>query len=237
LKGQKLMTYNKKISFGKVAGVSLLSLVMMFAAIAPSMTQANAGGDDPPPTGTISKQHIEIIDNPECFTGIIIAKSSSTFCGFLISYNGDPAIVEDTVPAEWEVVLIVGEDFGFPFSGNCTFESAGKNVDKSATKITCDEATELVVGFIVQTRESPGSGKGNQEILKFKPTSCGDLVLNDGAVAYAGDGAGEKILVLDADGNLVPIVIDTSEPIVLTAINPDDRVCGSPEPDDEDEED
>jgi len=223
------MTYNKKISFGKVAGVSLLSLVMMFAAIAPSMTQANAGGDDPPPTGTISKQHIEIIDNPECFTGIIIAKSSSTFCGFLISYNGDPAIVEDTVPAEWEVVVI--GTFG---TGTCAWDV--KNPGKSATKITCEEATGLFVLVVVQTRESPATKDKENKDAKFKPTSCGELVLNDGAVAFSSVD-GEKILELDADGNLVPIVIDTSEPIVLTAINPDDRVCGSPEPDDEDEED
>ncbi len=223
------MTYNKKISFGKVAGVSLLSFVMMFAAAAPSMTQANADVF----TGDVFKIHITADDDndfdPECLTGITIVKPGPTQCAFVIFYSGDLAIVEDTVPAEWEVVLIVGEDFGFPFSGNCTFESAGKNVDKSATKITCDEATELVVGFIVQTRESPGSGKGNQEILKFKPTSCGDLVLNDGAVAYASF-EGEKILsdVVDP-GNFEPIVIAVSDPIILTAL------C-SPEPDDEEEE-
>ena len=37
------MTYIKKVSFGKVAGVSLLSFVMMFAAAAPSMNTAYGG--------------------------------------------------------------------------------------------------------------------------------------------------------------------------------------------------
>ena len=127
-------------------------------------------------------------------------------------------------------MLIVGGDFGAPFSGNCTMDV--KKSGKSATKITCDEANELFVGFIVQTRESPGNNNPNKAD-KFKPTSCGELVLNDGAVAYASF-QNEKILEEVEPGIFEPIVIDATDPIILDAVNPDDPDClGLPEPDDD----
>jgi len=206
------MTYNKKVSFGTVAGVSLLSIVMMFAVAAPSMTQAYAG----PFSGTIEKSLLGT--DAECFTGITIVKPTTTSCVFLIFYTGDPAIVEDTVPAEFEVTDIEN------IIGTCTFESAGKKADKSATKITCDEDDFIFAFVSVETRESPATKNNDRKDAKFKPTSCGPLPLNDGAVAYAGDGAGAKILVDDGQGIgiLVPIVIDTSNTIILSAIDPDD---------------
>lgn len=206
------MTYIKKVSFGKVAGVSLLSFVMMFAAAAPSMTQAHAGQF----SGTVDK--FLTGTDPECFTGITIVKTGTTICQFMILYDGSLAIVEDTVPAEWEVTSIAN------IVGNCTFESAGKKAGKSATKITCDEDILVFVTVNVETRESPGTKDKPNKDPKFKPTSCGDLDLNDGAVAYASE-LGEKILVEVEPGIFEPIVIDVSDPITLEAVDPDDLDC------------
>ncbi len=204
------MTYNKKVLFGTVAGVSLLSIVMMFAVAAPSMTQAYAG----PFSGTIEK--FLLGTDAECFTGITIVKPTTTSCVFLIFYEGDPAIVEDTVPAEFKVTDIDNT------VGTCTFESAGKKADKSATKITCVEDVFIFAFVSVETRESPATKNNDRKDAKFKPTSCGDLVLNDGAVAYAGDGAGAKILVEVQEGIFEPIVIAVSNTIILSGIDPDD---------------
>jgi len=134
---------------------------------------------------------------------------------FSIQYFGSLAIIEDTVPAEWEVL------FAQPFKGNCTFDT--KNNGKSATKITCDETNELAVLFIVQTRESPGNKNPNKDD-KWKPTSCGPLPLNDGAVAYASF-QGEKMLEEVGPGIFEPIVIDVSNTITLEAVDPDDLDC------------
>lgn len=226
------MTNNKKVSLGKVAGVSLLSLVMMFAAAAPSMYQANAGGTDF--DGVIGKMLFS--EDKECSDGIKIVKRISTSCQFVIMYVGDLAIVEDTVPAEFEVTNIEyangnsNIENGIP----CTWESTGKEIKndrkKGATKITCGESKMLSVIVHVETRESPATANNENKVAKFKPTSCGPLVLNDGAVAYASLND-VKILEKDSTGDLVPIVIDRSVPIILTAVNPDGFDCeGSPIP-------
>ncbi len=218
------MTQNKKVLFGKVAGVSLLSIVMIFAAAAPSMTQVYAG----PIGGSVVKMLGD--GDLECETGIEIVKTATTACSFLIDYIGSPAIVEDTVPAEWEVISIESIT-----DGDCTFESAGKKADKSATKITCAETSNMVILVSVETRESPATKNNPNKDAKFKPTSCGPFPLNDGAVAYASLD-NEKILVDDGQGIgiLIPIVIDVSDPIILDAVNPDDPDCiGLPEPDDD----
>ena len=217
------MTENKKVSLGKVAGISLLSIVMIFAAAAPSLTQAHAGESF---EGIVAK-NLDQSSDIDCFEGIEIVQTTTTTCAFIIDYLGDPAIVEDTVPAEWKVMSI-DTIFGI---ADCTWESAGKKVDKSATKITCAETSDMIILVTVETRESPGN-KNPNKADKFKPTSCGDLVLNDGAVAYASAG-NEKILEEVEPEIFEPIVIDTSEPITLTAINPDGLECGLPEPDDD----
>ena len=212
------MTQNKKVSLGKVAGISLLSIVMIFAAAAPSLTQVHAGD-----LGGDLVKFLDDASEMDCLE-IEIVQTDTTRCAFFISYSGDTAIVEDTVPAEWEVMSIEGDV-------DCTFVSAGKKVYKSATKITCTETDEMLILVTVQTRESPATKDKANKVSKFKPTSCGDLVLNDGAVAYASEDDA-KILVEDDDGNLVPIVIFVSNQLILDAVNPDGLDCeGSPDPD------
>ena len=79
----------------------VLSLAVAMFAIA-GMTgafsnQAYAG--PPPPSGDVTKL---LLGTDECFMGITIVKTGTTPCQFILMYNGDPAIVEDTVPAEFE---------------------------------------------------------------------------------------------------------------------------------------
>ena len=193
---------------------------MIFAAAVPSLTQAHAGESF---DGVIVK-FLDDASEIDCFE-IEIVQTTTTRCAFFIDYLGDPAIVEDTVPAEWEVMSIKGD-------ADCIWKSAGKKTAKSATKITCAETIDMLVLVTVETRESPAIKDKENKDAKFKPTSCGDLVLNDGAVAYASDD-NEKILVEVETGIFEPIVIDTSDPITLTAVNPDDLECGLPEPDDD----
>jgi len=116
---------------------------------------------------------------------IQVGDTVTTTYEFTIVYmsDGGPAVtILDTIPAEFNNVSV--DD-----SGACTdlpvFKAGrrgrGRGV-KGATKIRCDlpantDAT-LVVTF--QTRQSPSRGR-NQPI--FAPTSCEDLLLNNGAVA------------------------------------------------------
>jgi hypothetical protein len=110
---------------------------------------------------------------------------------FTIFYNGPPALIEDTVPAEWSFVEFLESD------GEATAESANKKKnDKSATKIRWQPDPEggiLVV--LAETRQRPNG--------KYAPTSCGALTLNDGAVAFGVDESGEPLT--DELGNRLPI--------------------------------
>ena len=116
----------------------------------------------------------------DCPTDIEVRQTISTACSFSISYTGVPAIILDTVPAEWAVTDVVETD------GECTVTSAnkGKKADRSATKIVCSETELLNVTFQLQTRESPSTVKHADKDDKFKPTSCDPLfAINDGAHA------------------------------------------------------
>ncbi len=72
----------------------------------------------------------------------------------------------------------------------------------------------------VTTRQSP-SGK-----VKFKPTSCGKLTINDGAQAFEADGQGNLVLrlggvpggAIDPNGEPVPIG-DPSNSLMLVAVD------------------
>ncbi len=126
----------------------------------------------------------------DCPTKIEVRQTTSTACSFSISYTGVPAIIKDTVPAEWAVTNAeeIEETTG------CTVNSANKvpgpgpdkknkKADRSATKIVCSETESLDITVELETRESPSTKKHANKIDKFKPTSCGVLVINDGAHA------------------------------------------------------
>ncbi len=99
-------------------------------------------------------------------------------CIFTINHDiGDSTLsIHDTVPAEWEVLSAKTQ-----LGNDCVVESAGKgkgSAGKSATNIWCPD-DEGPITVEIETRKSPGKGHKNEV---FKPTFCGVLSLNDGAV-------------------------------------------------------
>ena len=131
------------------------------------------GAADQPPADVFEKTLLlePTKSDIACAIGMPIGALTTTMCTFSIEYSGDPLLIVDTVPAEWEFVSQ---------TGSCTVEKAGKgNPSKSATKIDCGVTDSLSVEFKFQTRESPG-----KKNVKFAPTSCDkDLKLNEGALA------------------------------------------------------
>ena len=130
---------------------------------------------------------------------------------FKINYNQPglpPVQIEDTVPAEWQVVGTVDDSL------NCEVEGANKkNNGKSATKLVClPEGTEGMVTVQVDARCH--DSRNNK---KCRPTSCGALYLNNGAAAYELDpDTGEP--VLDDEGNRLPPLLETNA-LCLVAVS------------------
>lgn len=149
--------------------------------------------------------------------GTVVPKKATTrtFCvnttgAVMKSTDDSAAILADTLPAEWELLDITDH------LGNCEVEV--KNAGKSATKIRC--TTEPVNGDffaaftidLMETRESPGSGKGNQSIDKFKPTGC-FLDLNSGAEGFVpGRTFDNDLDVLTAE---IPFATDATDSVPI----------------------
>ncbi|MFQ5658414.1 MAG: LamG domain-containing protein [Candidatus Methylomirabilales bacterium] len=162
-----------------------------------------------------------------------IGQISTTEYDFDITYTnpGGPAVVIlDTLPAEWQVKDVAGntpDDAGFiedksdnnggdgtvnVFPAN---KKRDKNKNKSATKIewTLDPAlNSSTINVVATTRQSPG--KRN---LKFKPTSCGPLFLNDGALVLELDPATGEPKRDPNTGEVLPPLFE-SEPLLLAAV-------------------
>jgi hypothetical protein len=132
-----------------------------------------------------------------------------TLYQYTIDYSGPAALVTDTVPAEFDVTLVTAS----AGSSATAVDASQGNKKQSATKIEWSvPAGTSTLTVDIQTVESPGSGKGNQEILKFKPTSCGPLPINDGATAFEVDANGDLVLVpytdpITGEVTLHPVVI------------------------------
>jgi len=158
---------------------------------------------------------------------------------FTITYSnpgGPDAIVFDTVPAEWQVTAIDGQgpndpkcfvDFGNGGGGTVDAGPANGKCKKakSATKIEWNVEGltdgELVVDVL--NRQSP-SGKP-----KFKPTSCGAIILNDGAIAFESDGSGNLVLDPPVTGDPV-VVAGPTDPICLVAVEDPEGTLTNAEP-------
>ena len=140
-----------------------------------------------------------------------------TACTITIIYTGAPANVRDTVPAEWEVTAITNNGA----ADTCEDATRGKS-GKSATKINCDDATDVNTTLDISTRASPENTNPNKP-PKFKPTSCEPLPINDGVVATAVDGSGDPIIgTLDG----LPIVIVETGPLPpITVVDNDPFFC------------
>ena len=130
---------------------------------------------------------------------------------FKINYNQPdlpPVRIEDTVPAEWNVMAI--ED-----SLGCEIAQAnkGRKANKSATKIICEPlGSEGMATFWLEAR-----CHDNRNNSKCRPTSCGALYLNEGAAAFELDPAtGEP--KMDDYGNRLPPLVETNS-LCLAAVS------------------
>ncbi len=122
---------------------------------------------------------------------IQIKQQQTTDCTFHLTYTaGVPAIILDSVPAEW---IVTGS---FDANDNCEISDKKGSKNRGATTIVCDASTlDVDLTVHISTVETP-NGKW------FKPTFCGELPLNDGAIA------------VDIDDPT--IVLDTTEPLTAT---------------------
>jgi len=231
---------NKKIPLGKIAGVSLLSFVMMFAAAAPSMNTAYAGVFDADAFclgafGALAPNGVGDSDGAtwlaaKCFDasqpcfdpGVPLKATVPTTCVFIVVGLSPTTeiILDDAVNAEWKVT---GH---FDATGTCDDPAPanGKDNGKSATVIHCSGGNLHGILIEVETRPSPGGGHKDpitkERITVFKPTSC-DLSLNEGAQVIEALN-GEPVLVDDGFGNLVPNVLGESPPLPVPV---DDESC------------
>lgn len=148
-----------------------------------------------------------------------IALPMPTAFEFVITYSSPadvPVRIFDTVPAEFEVLGIA------PSAGTAEFFKThsknmgqGKGKEQGATRIVWDLDAGVggTLTVSIQTVESPGVGHAKKGEIVFKPTSCGPLSLNDGAVAVEVDPeTGEIVLVEVVD----PVTLEvTLEPVVV----------------------
>jgi hypothetical protein len=159
-----------------------------------------------------------------------VGKGSTTEYDFDITYvnlGGPEVLVVDTVPAEWVVTNVAGNLIVDGFSGGRQPDGNGgtgtvevfpvnrQNPSKSATKIHWwpDPTLASTINVVAETRESPG-----MKNVKFAPTSCGPLYLNeDGAAAFEVDPeTGEPLRDPETGDKLAPILV--SNPLCLAAV-------------------
>jgi hypothetical protein len=132
----------------------------------------------------------------DCEGEVFTQKDTQTqTCSFTIypGFGDTTDTILDTVPAEWEVANV-----GALEALGCTVDT--KKSGKSATKLECPvDQGPIVVD--VETRESPGKGHTKNGDPAFKPTFCGILSLNDGAIRI--------------DDSIPPNIVDTTESLLL----------------------
>jgi len=231
---------NKIISTSIVAGISL----MLFASIFSVMPTSSASTDlcfdifgtsifdsnfvfdsDTGDFIMVFKCFIPDVDcvvndpNPNGFEEVPKKSTISSTCngfGVVMFTSVDDAVLTDSVPAEWDAI-------GFSnLVGLCTEEVKGKN-QQGATVYTCTPVLGIAAFSValLETRESPGSGKGNQSIDKFKPTEC-ILFKNDGAEGFVPDATFTNGVLNDvpvaAPGT--PFSTGLTEKIQVTVVGP-----------------
>ena len=173
----------------------------------------------------------DVDEDGEIDVVVEVGQSSATEYDFDITYvnlDEPEVLVVDTVPAEWVVTEVAGNPIVDSFSdgpqpdGNGgtgtveVFPANRRNPSKSATKIHWwpDPTLASTINVVVQTRQSPG-----RKNIKFAPTSCGALYLNeDGAAAFELDPeTGQPLRDPDTGEKLPPIL--ESNPLCLAAVD------------------
>ncbi len=154
----------------------------------------------------------DLDENGEIDIVVEVGQSETTTYDFTIRQSGlGGLLIVDTVPAEWKVQSAGSDN---PDDVVDVFLAGRGNPSKSATRIErgpASSSSSLLV--FVETRQSPG-GKN----IKFAPTSCGALYLNeDGAAAFEVDpDTGEPLRDPDTGEKLPPIMV--SNPLCLAAV-------------------
>jgi len=159
-----------------------------------------------------------------------VGKLTTTEYDFDITYinlGGPEVIVIDTVPAEWVVTrvggnaIVGGYSAGLQPDGNGgtgtlrVFRANWRDPSRSATKIYWwpDPRLASSINVVATTRQSPGRYN-----VKFAPTSCGRLYLNeDGAAAYQIDPVSRLPLRDPVTGKQMPPIL-VSNPLCLAAV-------------------
>jgi hypothetical protein len=190
----------------KFCRIGLLVMVVAIAlTVAGCFEKEITGGEDRPDvlssTGTGDGEIDVVLSVP--------GTEPSTYGFTIVIYNEDNVLVCDTVPAEWQVVKVAGEEVEDGFYGSkgdevYVYPANKKTTNKSATKIewTPKPGALASLNVVITTRGRP-QGK-DKVFTKWAPTSCGALYLNDGAIAY------------DVDGN---VVAGPTDPLILVAVS------------------
>ncbi len=189
-------------------------------------------GSAPFPPGTLSFTK-EIIDGPDndqdgnIDLAVEVGQLFTKEYDFTITYanpDGPAVLIEDTVPAEWDASFALdGDELPLDDGGKATLASANKKGNgKSATKLDWmpDETQDMsMVTIHAETRQH--NSRNNS---KFAPTSCGALMLNDGAKAFEIDLAtGEPMT--DQEGNRLPPILESNN-LCLVAVRDLDQTPG-----------
>jgi Thrombospondin type 3 repeat len=115
------------------------------------------------------------------FNPIQVAGGSSATYEFTITYISEGAgavTILDRIPAEFVNVFV--NDTTAACQGGVVVSAQKGSKEKGATHISCSlpASTDATLVVTFQTRQSPGKGH-----TIYAPTSCGILLLNDGAIA------------------------------------------------------
>jgi hypothetical protein len=130
-----------------------------------------------------------------------IALPAPTVFVFEISYSnpaGVPVRVLDTVPAEFEIVSL-SASAGMAEHFKAHKKAAGQARGEAANRIVWDLDAGVggTLTVTIQTVQSPGRGHARKGALVYKPTSCGELSLNDGATAFELDPETGRIVTVE----------------------------------------
>jgi len=158
---------------------------------------------------------------------------------FEISYMGPATQILDTVPAEFDIVSLT------PSAGIATSATTSQGIDNSAERIVWDVPAGTNT-LIVEIQTVPSQGGGHKDsdgnpVTVHKPTSCGELALNDGSTAFEvnDDGTLRLVEVINPDTGevtLEPVVIvGPSNSIEVEAVD-GAKPCVEIEDEDDDEE-
>ncbi len=123
--------------------------------------------------------------------------------------------IEDTVPAEFRIVDAIPSNLS---DGVIVAQAnKGQKANKSSGKIDWRPADTTSGSVSRLTVEVETRGRPSKKALKFAPTSCGMLCLNDGAEVYEIDPATGEPLVDPLTGERFPRLAFT-EALCLAAV-------------------